>query len=175
MPDLMDYEVMIATDKVLIQSPCPDSELPLVWEWLNHFAKETLDEQSPQSMESFLERERATRSTGGKTFAIMMDDKLIGAVWCEAIGNGMAIGHLVFDPGHTISTREKVRASRCALESMFLSFRKIIWTFFSDNRAFRVFLKRLGAIEEGCFRKSLMRKGEWVDQAFMASFPEGSL
>jgi RimJ/RimL family protein N-acetyltransferase len=45
--------------------------------------------------------------------------------------------------------------------------------FFADNRAFRIFLKRVGAVEEGTMRQHTRRKGEVVDASFMASFPGG--
>lgn len=153
-----------------IVSPCPNSDLPQIWKWLQFFAKETLDEKAPKSLEEFLLKENFDRHNGGKTFAVALDGHLVGGIWYEAVGDGMAVGHLVFDPGHTLSTSGKMQAVRQTLKEA--GFRKIIWTFFADNRAFRVFLKRLGAEEEGLFRKQVRREGELVDQAFMASFPE---
>lgn len=153
-----------------VVTPCPASDLPQVWKWLQHFAQETLDEKSPTSLHEFLLKESTDRLNGGKTFAVSCDGKLVGGIWYEAVGDGMAVGHLVFDPGHTLSTSGKMAAVRQTLKMA--GFRKIIWTFFADNRAFRVFLKRMGAEEEGLFRQQVRRNGNLVDQAFMASFPE---
>jgi hypothetical protein len=110
--------------------------------------------------------------SGGKTFCIHNDGVMVGAVWVENIGEGIGVGHLVFDPGHTISTSEKIHASRLVMREIFQYFRKVMWAFFADNRAFRVFLKRMGAIEEGIFHQHVRRGSDFVDQAWMASFPE---
>lgn len=157
---------------ISVTTPCPSSNLPLVWEWLSHFSKETLDTNSPKSLIDFLESEEPCRENGGKTFSIHSDGVMVGAIWVENIGDGIGVGHLVFDPGHTISTSEKIQASKLVMREVFKSFRKVMWAFFADNRAFRIFLKRMGAIEEGVFHQHVRRGPDFVDQAWMASFPE---
>lgn len=157
---------------VEITTPCPSEKLPLVWEWLSHFSRETLDTNSPQSLDEFLKSESLCRISGGQTFSINSEGVMVGAIWVENIGDGVGVGHLVFDPGHTISTSEKIQASKKVMREVFKSFRKVMWAFFADNRAFHVFLKRMGAIEEGIFHQHVRRGSDYVDQAWMASFPE---
>lgn len=155
-----------------IVSPCPPENLPTVWEWLSHFSKETLDSNAPKTLDEFLSNEKLCRERGGKTFSISKEEKMIGAIWVENIGDGICVGHLVFDPGHTIPTSEKILSSRIVLKQIFESFRKVMWAYFADNRAFHVFLRRMGAIDEGIFHKHVRRGSDFVDQAWMASFPE---
>lgn len=143
-----------------------------MWKWLSHFSKETLDTNAPESLKEFLDSEQLCRKNGGKTFSIHQDRDMVGAIWVENIGDGICVGHLVFDPEHTISTSEKIQASRKVLGEIFKSFRKVMWAYFADNRAFNVFLRRMGAIEEGVFHKHVKRGSDYVDQAWMASFPE---
>lgn len=143
-----------------------------MWDWLSHFAQETLDSNAPKSLDEFLHSEAMCRMNGGKTFCIHNDDVMIGAIWVENIGDGIGVGHLVFDPGHTISTSEKIYASKLVMKEIFQYFRKVMWAYFADNRAFHVFLRRMGAIEEGIFHQHVRRGSDFVDQAWMASFPE---
>lgn len=158
---------------VSIISPCSQSDLPFVWQWLNHYAKETLDERSPKTLSEFLAKEKRDIENGSKSYSVLIDGQMRGAVWFENIGDDVGIGHLVFDPANRVATKDKMRAVRQAIAETFAAgFRKIIWQFFADNRAFHVFLKRLGAEHEGIFRKQARRGDEWVDAVFMASFPE---
>jgi len=157
---------------ISIIHPCPSRDLPRVWEWLSHFSKETLDSNAPKSLDEFLHSEAMCRMGGGKTFCIHNDDVMIGVIWVENIGDGIGVGHLVFDPGHTISTSEKIQASKLVMKEIFQHFRKVMWAYFADNRAFHVFLRRMGAIEEGIFHQHVRRGSDFVDQAWMASFPE---
>lgn len=160
--------------RIAVVSPCPKNSLPFIWEWLNHFSRETLDARSPKTFEDLVAKEERDRENGSLSFAVLADGKMVGGVWYEAIGDGMSVGHLVFDPGHTISTAEKLTAVRQTIKETFeAGFRKIIWQFFADNRPFEVFMKRLGAEREGLFRQYARRGNEWVDAVFMASFPEG--
>lgn len=158
--------------KFEIISPAPESCYPTIWRLLKEeFAEQTIDALAPTTLEECIERARREAEVGGRSYAILKDGVVVGAVWCEPLVDSMCLGHLVFER-KALSSTEKMRVSRQAVEKIFADgFRKIVWIFFSDNRAFRVFLKRLGAKHEGVLRKQWRRNGELVDAEIMASFP----
>lgn len=155
-------------------SPFPEEHLPLMWKWIEEFREQMLDDNSPQSYEAMVEHSRSSLERGAKQYACLMDGVPAGMIWGEFAGDGMYIGHLVFDR-EVLSSSEKLEASREALKLMFATgARKVIWQMFADNRAFRIFLKRLGAEIEGTLKQGTRRKGQLVDITLMASFPENT-
>jgi RimJ/RimL family protein N-acetyltransferase len=155
-----------------IVSPFPEEFYPLVWELLQEFSRETLDDRSPKSLDELIEKDRRDRESGGLSFAVVGEDGIpVGAVWCEAIGDGLGIGHLVFSR-YELTSGQKLEATRAAVAMMFAAgMRKISWSLFSDNRPFHLFLRKLGAVEEGRLKEQVRRHGELVDMLLMASFP----
>lgn len=153
--------------------PAPKDVYPQVWKLLREFSEQTMGDLCPKSLEEMTAKSEADLKAGGKQYAVMGPDGPLGFIWCENIGDNMAFGHLVFER-EGLSTIEKVAATRQAVRKLFEDgFRKIIWMFFADNRAFRIFMKRIGAVEEGLMRQHTRRNGALVDASFMASFPEG--
>ena len=162
---------LAAAARFELVSPAPESCYPVIWRLLQEFSHQTIDTLAPTSLEECIQKARRDLEAGGRSYAIFKDGIVVGAVWVEALVDGMCLGHLVFER-KGLSSTEKIRASRQAIEAIFADgFRKILWMFFSDNRAFRVFLKRLGAKHEGLLREHLRRDGELVDAEMMASFP----
>ncbi len=161
-----------AANRFELVSPAPESCYPVIWRLLQEFSHQTIDTFSPSSLEELVEKARRDLEAGGRSYAIFKDGIVVGAVWFDAAGDGICLGHLVFER-KAISGTEKFKATRAAMKFIFSDgFRKIAWVFFVDNRAFRVFLKRLGAKREGVLRKQWRRNGEFVDAEIMASFPE---
>jgi RimJ/RimL family protein N-acetyltransferase len=168
-----EVDVMDMSKEFSIVSPFPEEFYPLVWELLQEFSRETLDDRSPKSLEELIEKGHRDRESGGLSFAVMgCDGAPLGAVWCEAIGDGLGIGHLVF-ARHELNSAQKLEATRAAVAMMFAAgMRKILWSLFGDNRPFHIFLRRLGAVEEGRLKDQVRREGELVDMLLMASFPK---
>ena len=154
-------------------SPAPEDCYLNIYQLLKlEFAHQTIDSRAPRTFGEFNRKAQQDLEDGGMTFAVLKEGLVMGGVWFEAIGDGQCLGHLVFER-QGISSTEKLQASRQAIEELFASgFRKIVWTFFADNRAFRIFLKRLGAKHEGLLRQHLRRGDELVDAEIMASFPK---
>ena len=154
-------------------SPAPEDCYFDVYRLLKEeFAFQTLDSGAPATFGEFNRKAKQDLENGGMTFAVYKEGLFAGGIWFETIGDGQCLGHLVFERKGITST-EKLQASRQAIEELFASgFRKIVWTFFADNRAFRIFLKRLGAKHEGLLRQHLRRGEEFVDAEIMASFPK---
>lgn len=160
-----------AADRFELVSPAPESCYPVIWRLLQEFSHQTIDTFAPTTLKECIEKARRDLEAGGRSYAIFKDGIAVGAVWFDAAGDGICLGHLVFER-KAISGTEKFKATRAAIKSIFADgFRKIAWVFFADNRAFRVFLKRLGAKHEGVLRKQWRRNGELVDAEIMASFP----
>lgn len=156
---------------VEIVSPVPESCYPVIWRLFNEFPGQMIDIYTPGSLEALKAQSAKSLEAGGLEFAVVKNGMVMGGVWVDATADGMCLGHLIFERD-AISGAEKMKATREAVKRVFeAGFRKIIWVFFADNRAFRVFLKRLGAEKEGTLRKHLNRNGEWVDADLMASFP----
>jgi len=159
-------------EAVEIVTPTPQEHYADVWKLLDEFRHEVLDAAAPANLEEMIERNKQDEARGGKSFSVLKEGQLAGAVWFEMIGDGACIGHLVFDR-FLLTGAQKMAATRNVLRMMFSDgFRKVHWAFFADNRAFRVFLKRLGAEQEAHFRQHCRRDGELVDAEIMASFPE---
>ena len=159
-------------EAVEIVTPTPEEHHAAVWKLLDEFRHEVLDAAAPNSLEEMIERNKADEERGGKSFSILKDGQFAGAVWFELVGDGTYIGHLVFDR-FLLTGSQKMAATKKVLREMFSNgARKIHWALFADNRAFRVFLKRLGAEQEAHFRQHCRRDGELVDAEIMASFPE---
>lgn len=157
---------------MILVTPFPEEHLPLMWAWLQEFRAQMVDDYSPHTYDEMLERNRGDLANGMKMYAMVRDGKPVGAVWGEALGDGQYMGHLVFER-YTLSTAEKLEMARDAVRQMFADgARKICWQSFADNRAFTIFLRRLGAVIEGRFREATRRNGELVDIVILASFPE---
>ena len=137
-----------AADRFELVSPAPESCYPVIWRLLQEFSHQTIDTFSPSSLEELIEKARRDLEAGGRSYAIFKEGIVVGAVWFDVAGDGICLGHLVFER-KAISGTEKFKATRTAIKSIFADgFRKITWVFFVDNRAFRVFLKRLGDLTE---------------------------
>lgn len=155
----------------MIVSPYPEEQLDRLWGWIQEFSHQMNNDRSPQSFEELVKANAHLNASGGKAYALMLEGKTMGTVWADNVSDGMYMGHLVFD--RSLSTKEKLDFSREALQKMFAAgARKIIWHLYADNRAFRIFLKKLGAEIEGTLKQGTRRKGELVDVTMMASFPE---
>jgi hypothetical protein len=155
-----------------IVSPFPEKHLPKLWAWIQEFSHQMNNDQSPKSLEELVAANAHLNASGGKAYALMLDGVPLGTVWADNLVDGMYMGHLVFDR-EGLTTQEKLSFSRTAIERMFATgARKIIWHLYADNRAFRIFLKKLGAEVEGTLRQATRRNGELVDVTMMASFPE---
>ena len=152
-------------------SPAPEDCYVDIYRLLKEeFSHQTMDVLAPKTFGEFNRKAKQDLENGGMTFAALKDGIVMGGVWFEAIGDGQCLGHLVFER-QGISSTEKLQASRQAIKALFdEGCRKIVWTFFADNRAFRIFLKRLGAKHEGLLRQHLRRGDELVDAEIMASF-----
>ena len=153
-------------------SPAPEDCYLDIYRLLKEeFSHQTMDVLAPKTFGEFNRKAQQDLENGGMTFAVLKDGIVMGGIWFEPMVDGMMLGHLVFER-QGISSTEKLQASRKAIGELFASgFRKIMWMFFSDNRAFRIFLKRLGAKHEGLLRQHLRRNGILVDAEVMASFP----
>lgn len=156
-----------------IVSPFPDPFIISVWEWLQEFSPQMVDDYTPKTLEQVYQQHIVSRANGAKQYAIYSDNgQPLGAVWGELLGDDMYTAHLVFNRG--LEPKEKANLARAALKRFFQDgARKICWQCFADNLPFRNFLmRRLGAKIEGCFRQATRRNGELVDQLVLATFPE---
>lgn len=160
--------------KVKMVSPLPEHHVETVWEWCEYFRDEMMADNCPKNLEEMQAQNTKEVSEGGLQYFFTDDDGLpLGFVWGTAIGDGMFFGHLVFERAKFLNTSEKLAMAKQAISAMFRDgARKIIWQLFTDNRAFRIFLKKCGAEYEGCLRQMVRRNGELVDTDMMASFPK---
>lgn len=156
-----------------IESPCPEDKLPIVWVWTHEFWQQMVDDRTPKTFEGMVEMNRRDVANGSlQYFFSDADDRPLGGVWGVNAGDGMFLGHLVFSR-EAVSTPQKLEMARIAIAKMFESgARKIIWQLFADNRAFRIFLKKLGAVQEGYLKDCTRRDGVLQDVILMASFPK---
>jgi hypothetical protein len=168
---------MTTLDKIHIgcaEGPLPQCYYPQLWNLLQQFSHQTLGDICPKSLDELIAKDKRDVENGSKDYIAFGTCGAVGFIWAESVGDDLAMGHLVFER-EGITSREKVEATREAIECMFRDgFRKIMWMFFADNRAFRIFLRKVGAVEEGILRQHTRRNGALVDAAFMASFPEGA-
>lgn len=162
--------IPLAREELALVDPVPEGFLPLVWQWLNEWSGQTLDDYSPSNLKQLIEKSRRDQAAGGRSYGITADGKPTGAIWFEAMGDGMFAGHLVF-PREGLSPKGKLQSVKMTLDNLFASGgRKVLWPHFADNRAFHIFLRRLGATEEGLLKQQTRRRGELADVRVMASF-----
>ena len=160
-----------AVESIQLVSP-GDGDFAKVWTLLQYFSKETIDQNAPKTFEELVDKAAAEEAAGGIQFTVLKDGEFIGFVWFENLGDELGMGHLVFERDG-VNGAEKLRATKMAVDSVLEStFRKIMWVSFSDNRAYHIFLRKAGAVEEGTFREHFRRGDAWVDAKFMASFPQ---
>lgn len=159
----------------LIESPCPEYRLPQVLKWTHDFWDQMMDDFTPKTLEAITDMNRRDIFNGSlQYFFSSHDGNPMGVVWAVNGGDGVFIGHLVFER-EGVSTSEKLEMARIALERMFKEgARKVVWQLFADNRAFRIFLKKLGAEQEGYLKQGARRNGELQDTILMASFAKGN-
>ena len=157
-------------------SPFPEHCLPQLWGWLAEFRKQMVDEHSPNSFSELLAKYHADHAGGAKSFAAFRTSnnghrgELLGVVWGEHLGEDIYSGHMVFS--RDMQAWEKAEILRKALKQW--KARKVRWMMFADNRAYRVFLKRAGAVVEGTLHQEARRDGKFVNMLLMASFPGGA-
>ena len=157
--------------KYEIVSPLPNGEFHKVWDWLQEFRKQTIDDFSPQTLEQLVEKAKTDILAGGKSYAIFNEGCFVGCLWGEHAGDQVYAGHLVFDRD-ALMPKEKLEAAKLALKQFFSDgARKIRWLALADDRAYRIFLRRLGATLEGELKKETRRQGELCDVVLFASFP----
>jgi hypothetical protein len=160
---------------IKIVSPFPEDQMEHIYGWMEEFRKQMVDDFTPQDLSAVIQRGRDAMSSGAKSYAILIDGEVVGAVWGEHLGDNVYMGHLAFDR-YTLTPKEKLSATRDAVARFFTDgARKIVWQLFTDNRPFRLFLRRLGAEHEGTMRQSTRREGKLTDVDLMASFPEGAI
>lgn len=152
-------------------TPFPEEHLPVMWEWLQEFRKQMVDDFCPTTFEEMVTVNQRGLDRGMKMYAAMQEGKVVGAVWGDPIGDDQYLGHLVFD--RSLDRAAKFACARAAVFTMFATgARKISWASFADNRAFIIFLRKIGAVIEGRLRDGARRNGELVDVVVLASFPE---
>ncbi len=163
---------MLATaTKYEIVSPFPEDYLLTFWTWMAEFKEQMVDDFSPQTFQELVAKARQDLAAGGKSYAIIQNGKLVGCVWGEHVGDQVFSGHLVFE-SDALKSAEKLEATRLTLQQFFSDgARKIRWMALADNRAYRIFLRRLGASFEGELKKETRRQGELCDVVLFASFP----
>jgi RimJ/RimL family protein N-acetyltransferase len=149
----------------------PDRYWPEIWSLVEQFSGGMIDDRSPKSEQEMTAFQEQSRKAGGLEYLIVDEEKeMLGAVWCEVPGDGIAIGHLVFVP-KKLSSAEKVEATKQAVILMFIhGVRKICWPAYPDNAPFLHFLGKLGAVKEGYFREHVYRNGQLSDMEMWASF-----
>ncbi len=163
-------EIAIAS-KYEIVSPFPEDCFPAFWTWVKEFEEQMVDDFSPQTFQELVAKARQDLAAGGKSYAIMQNAKLVGCVWGEHVGDQVFSGHLVFERD-ALKSAEKLEATKLTLQQFFSEgARKIRWMALADNRAYRIFLRRLGATLEGELKKETRRQGELCDVVLFASFP----
>lgn len=158
--------------KYEIVSPFPEGFLPGFWTWMLDFKEQMVDDFSPQTFQELQTKAQYDLSVGGKSYAIMKNGTLVGCLWGEHVGDQVFSGHLVFDRD-SLTPSEKLEAAKLTLKKFFSDgARKIRWMALSDNRAYRIFLRRLGAEFEGELKQETRRKGKPCDVVLFASFPD---
>ena len=163
-------EIAIAS-KYEIVSPFPEKYLLAFWTWMAEFKEQMVDDFSPQTFQELVAKAQQDLAAGGKSYAIMMNGAVVGCVWGEHVGDQVFSGHLVFERD-ALKSAEKLEATKLTLQQFFSEgARKIRWMALSDNRAYRIFLRRLGATLEGELKKETRRQGELCDVVLFASFP----
>jgi RimJ/RimL family protein N-acetyltransferase len=155
-----------------VVSPMPEKHCPDLFRWMQEFEDQMLDDQSPHSLQETQKTWKREIETGGLQYFFKSPDGIpLGVVWGTNCGDGMYLGHLVFE--RALPTSLKLELAKAGIEHMFADgARKIIWQLFEDNRAFRIFLKKLGAEVEGTLKQIVRRRGELVNATMMASFPK---
>jgi hypothetical protein len=158
--------------KYEILSPFPEECLQLFWRWMQEFKDQMVDDFTPKTFEEMTEKAQRDQEAGGKSYAIVQKGTVVGCLWGEHVGDQVFAGHLVFDRD-ALTPREKLEAAKLTLGRFFSEgARKIRWMALADNRAYRIFLRRLGAKLEGELKKETRRQGELCDVVLFASFPE---
>ena len=156
-------------------SPIPSEHLSAVWHWLREFSRQMVNDDTPKTFESMVKKHDHDIACGGKSYIILSGDmrsRPVGAVWGELMGDEVYLAHLVFDR-YSLSTHEKLALAKAAVSRLFADgARKLSWAMYADNRAFRLFLVRMGASYEGTFRRATRRNGELIDVLWMATFAE---
>jgi RimJ/RimL family protein N-acetyltransferase len=157
--------------KYEIVSPFPEECFPAFWSWMAEFREQMVDDFSPQTFQELVAKARQDQAAGGKSYAIMQNGVVVGCVWGEHVGDRVYAGHLVFDRD-SLKSAEKLEATKITLQRFFSEgARKIRWMALSDNRAYRIFLRRLGATFEGELKRETRRQGKECDVVLFASFP----
>jgi RimJ/RimL family protein N-acetyltransferase len=147
----------------------PEQYLPAVWEWLQEFARQMVDDLSPKSEQELRERHRLELDGGGKQYFFVDEQGPAGFVWFTNAGDGMYTGHLVFR--RDLHPRLKRELAADGIDMLFRDgARKVIWMVFADNKIFANFLGKVGAEREGYLKQIARRRGELVDVVMMASF-----
>ena len=139
---------------------------------MQEFKEQMVDDFTPQTFDELREKESRDRNAGGRSYAILHKERAVGCLWGESVGDQVFSGHLVFDRD-ALTPAEKLEAAKMTLKQFFSDgARKIRWLALSDNRAYRIFLRRLGAEFEGELKQETRREGKLCDVVLFPSFPD---
>lgn len=157
------------TSAAVVVSPLPKEHLDWLWKLCLDFSALMIDDHSPKNLAEAEQMHANQLANGSKQYGFLRDDQPVGVVWFDFAGDGMYLGHLVFEK--ELSTKEKLAMTHIAIARLFDDgARKIIWQMFADNEPFKRFLNHLGAHFEGLLREGTRRNGELRDVMLMASF-----
>jgi RimJ/RimL family protein N-acetyltransferase len=166
----VNCEIQAASYEIV--APFPEGQLVRFWQWYEENRGAMMDDNSPKTLDALREKHRRDTLAGGLSYAIYQNGLPVGAVWGEHAGDDIYIGHLVFERD-VLTSAEKFAATKDALGKMFQAgARKVAWMLYPENRAFNIFLLKLGATTEGYLRKGTRKQGAVHDLLLLASFPE---
>jgi hypothetical protein len=122
-------------------SPFPEHLLPWMWEKLEEFRSQMVDDLSPQTPLDL--RNYFHNGQERYSYAFLdSEERPVGAVWAEQISGSSYMGHLVFNR----DAAGKIFMTSRALHAMAAKgVTKLFWESYEDNTPYLMFLRKLGA------------------------------
>lgn len=155
-----------------IIAPFPNEELIHAWEWMHEFPNANMDDTCSDNSENFIKNTRM-RLTYELSWGAVVDGKVKGIICFNRFNERLGFFHgICFSKGN-FERKQKQWILRSILQELFArKIEKVCATYFADNEKIDKFLKDLGAIREGYFRRHTVRNGLPIDMVQVAFFPD---
>jgi len=151
--------------------PFPLSAAPRVWLWMNDFRWRVADDFGPQTLEEFVEQ-CMLRSRTEQQWAVYRDGEICGFITFEPVNPVSGQAHCLFRKDFWGRGTTETALRMVAREIFSGGVKKISMTIFSDNKAIKALLLKLGARQEGLLRQQTVRGGKPVDMVVLGLLAE---
>jgi RimJ/RimL family protein N-acetyltransferase len=168
---------MTNSPEITVKSPFPVYELPRVWLWSVPVLNRVSDDNSPKTMEAFVEQQMQM-ADNAITWGVYRDGILGGFIRYDPIDEVSGFAHAIFDKGtgrdnSFFGRKTTVPAITAVAQKLFsIGVQQIIMLPFESNNALIALLLHIGAKKRALLYNAATQGGEPVNMVQMTLSPD---